>query len=398
MNQNLKPGQFYGEILHKQQASGLILSELKHQGARKLPQHSHELAYFCLLLNGNYWEQFGPKRIDYKPLSVMFHPPATSHIDEIGPTGGRFFSVEVKTEWMNRLRECLGPGELDSSLHDGELAWLAMRLYREHKRMDACSMLTIEGLVLEMLAMVGRMRKVNEQHQPPWGTRVRRRRLRGRCRGAPCRRQRLCGEVEEAARPERPHGVGGVRRERVDRRERPPARRRVEREPAVPREPGLDPRVGLLVGDSPDPALPRAGREADGHARRDAERSQHEGHGTGVVLAVARTRDLDEIHERRVAGGCRRMLLVAEAAAVAKPALEHERRLVGRTCPRRQPAGLLPERAVRAERERPLLAEDPVHLRDASVGVEPREARGLEPDVRDADRQGLVRGARVQMR
>jgi len=172
MSRNLKPGEFYGKILRKQQGSGVILSELKHQGARKLPRHSHELAYFCLLLNGNYWEQFGPKRVSYKPLSVMFHPPGTTHIDEIGPSGGRFFSVEVKTEWMDRLRECLGARDLDSSLHEGDLAWLAMRLYREHKEMDACSTLTIEGLVLEMLAMVGRMKKVNEQHEPPWFSRA----------------------------------------------------------------------------------------------------------------------------------------------------------------------------------------------------------------------------------
>ena len=172
MSQNLKPGQFYSEILRKRQGSGLILSELKHEGARKLPRHSHELAYFCLLLNGNYWEQFGPKRITYKPLTVMFHPPATTHIDEIGPAGGRFFSVEVKTEWIERLRECLGSGDLDSSLHEGDLAWLAMRLYREHKQMDACSMLTIEGLVLEMLAIVGRMRDVKGRLGPSWLSRT----------------------------------------------------------------------------------------------------------------------------------------------------------------------------------------------------------------------------------
>jgi AraC family transcriptional regulator len=171
-NQNLKPGQFYGEIVRKRNDSGLILSELKHQGARKLPRHSHELAYFCLLLNGDYWEQFGPKRISYKPLSVMFHPSGTTHVDEIGPSGGRFFSVEVKTEWMDRLRECLGRTDLDSSLHEGELAWLAIRLYREHKEMDACSMLTIEGLVLEMLAVVGRMRDVKEQREPQWFSRA----------------------------------------------------------------------------------------------------------------------------------------------------------------------------------------------------------------------------------
>ena len=167
-NQNLQPGQFYGEILRKRQGSGLILSELKHEGARKLPSHSHELAYFCLLLDGNYWEQMGRKRIIYKPLTVMFHPPGTTHIDEIGSGGGRFFNVEIKAEWIERLRECIGAIDLDSSLHEGDLAWLSMRLYREHKQMDACSMLTIEGLVLEMLALVGRMKDVKEQHGPAW--------------------------------------------------------------------------------------------------------------------------------------------------------------------------------------------------------------------------------------
>jgi AraC family transcriptional regulator len=69
---------------------------------------------------------------------------------------------------MDRLRECVGPLNFDSSLHEGDLAWLAMRLYREHKLADACSMLTIEGIVLEMLAIVGRMRDHKECHQPPW--------------------------------------------------------------------------------------------------------------------------------------------------------------------------------------------------------------------------------------
>jgi AraC family transcriptional regulator len=170
-NRNLQPGQFYGETVRKRQASGLILSELKHDAPRKLPSHSHELAYFCLLLNGNYWEQLGSERVTYKPLTVMFHPPGMTHIDEIGAAGGRFFSVEIKKEWIERVRECLGATDLDSSLHEGDLAWLAMRLYREHKQMDACSMLTVEGLVLEMLAIVGRMRN-SDRNRPRWLSRA----------------------------------------------------------------------------------------------------------------------------------------------------------------------------------------------------------------------------------
>jgi len=85
--------------------------------------------------------------------------------------GGRFFSVEIKKEWIERVRECIGATDLDSSLHEGDLAWLATRLYREHKQMDACSMLTVEGLVLEMLAIVGRVRN-SERNKPRWLSRV----------------------------------------------------------------------------------------------------------------------------------------------------------------------------------------------------------------------------------
>ena len=105
-------------------------------------------------------------------------------------------------------------------------------------------------------------------------------------------------EVEEPARPERPHGVGRVGRERVHGRERPAARRRVEREPPVAGEPGLDPGVRLLVGHGPDARLPGPRGEPDGDARRNAERPQHQRHRARVVLAVSRPRHLDEVDER----------------------------------------------------------------------------------------------------
>ena len=70
-------------------SAGLTLSEFRHAGARKLPHHSHELAYFCLLLDGTYCEQFGSRTISYKPMTIMFHPPGTVHHDAIGEGGGR---------------------------------------------------------------------------------------------------------------------------------------------------------------------------------------------------------------------------------------------------------------------------------------------------------------------
>src|SRR5262245_24739387 len=134
MAQNrLDPGRFYGEVLGKRQCSGVILSEIRHKRERQMPSHAHQLAYFSLLLNGGYRERFGGRETVYKPMTIMFHPPDFEHRDEIGAKGGRFFSVEIQPEWLDRLRNYTGSSDVSTALHSGELVWTATRLYREHR-------------------------------------------------------------------------------------------------------------------------------------------------------------------------------------------------------------------------------------------------------------------------
>ena len=169
MARQLGPGEFYGDVLDKQQCGGLVLSELRHDERRLLPAHTHELAYFCLLLGGAYRERVGRRTFEYAPFTVMFHPPGMTHCDEVGRDGGRFFSIEIQGGWLERLREC-GAGVPEPLLEarGGELVWLATRLYREHRQGDALSRLAVEGLVLEMLALTARPRETLETRPPAW--------------------------------------------------------------------------------------------------------------------------------------------------------------------------------------------------------------------------------------
>jgi AraC family transcriptional regulator len=166
--ETLGPGQFYGQVLHKYARDGIILSEFKHERARKLPRHSHELAFFNLLLDGQYSETFLGKTAVLKPLGTIFHPADTSHHDEIGPSGIRIFSVELVNEWSNRIHECSLVPESSVHLPASELSWLAARLYREYREHDCCSALAVEGLVLEMLAIVARAQTFHERRPPAW--------------------------------------------------------------------------------------------------------------------------------------------------------------------------------------------------------------------------------------
>ena len=165
---HLRPGQFYGSVTRKRSCSGLILSELIHKTSRKLPEHSHQLANFCLLIEGDYAEYYGTQVFKYNPMTIMFHPPGLTHRDEIGNHGGHFFNVELEAEWM----KCLGEY---SAVPDGpvggdgvDLTWLAIRLYREFKAPHASSLLGIEGLVMTMLAELTRTRVKEEKRAPSW--------------------------------------------------------------------------------------------------------------------------------------------------------------------------------------------------------------------------------------
>lgn len=163
----LASGAYFGAVAGRQQGNGLILSEVRHAAPRRLPEHSHEQAFFCVVLEGGYTERVGRRRERYEPLSVLFHAPELSHEDEIGRGGGRFFSVELGRAWMERLREIVGVPEVAADPGIGELAWLAARLFREFRQPNAGSPLAVEGLVLEMLAVAARASGEVRQ-RPPW--------------------------------------------------------------------------------------------------------------------------------------------------------------------------------------------------------------------------------------
>jgi AraC family transcriptional regulator len=172
IDNHLRAGQFYGDVSHRQRRQGMVLSTLNHDAARKIPAHSHELAFFCLLLDGDYREQCGRRVIEYQPFTLVFHPPGLHHRDEIGPRGGRFFSLEAEQCWMDALHDYARPLDASPDVHGGTVLWLAMRLYQEYLLGAAGSSLTIESLSTEMLAAALRAPVPQEKYAPAWLGRV----------------------------------------------------------------------------------------------------------------------------------------------------------------------------------------------------------------------------------
>jgi len=167
----LKPGWFDGDVLHKFEDRGIVLTELSYNWTSD--KHTHQMAFFNLILDGHYVEHINNRTNQLKPFTTMFHPGGIEHQDdEMGPAGARIFSVELRDQWLDRLREYGLKPSSSIALHGSELTRLAIQLYREYRYRRCGSSLAIEGLVLEMLAETARSREIEDRRPPAWLSQV----------------------------------------------------------------------------------------------------------------------------------------------------------------------------------------------------------------------------------
>jgi AraC-like DNA-binding protein len=154
---------FGGTLLCTHSQPGITISEVQYADARRCLAHTHELAFFSLLLDGGYREQFGRSELRYHPFSLGYHPAATTHTDEITAPGTRFLLIQLSGNWLQRMAE--GESALQGAgpphLCNAQGSWLATRLLREP--------LEAESAVLEMLSLLLPPRAAQaERQRPAW--------------------------------------------------------------------------------------------------------------------------------------------------------------------------------------------------------------------------------------
>jgi len=205
--QHMRAGSFFGAIQGKREQCGAIFTDLRHAAPRKLPMHSHELAFFALLLDGLYAERYGRRQSQYGPFTLMFRPAGIPHQDEIGPRGVRLYEIEIRPRWQKCLADC--SAALDTPRDDiggGPLLWLCMKLFREVQASTAADDLAVESLVAEILSFAARACQQENRHVPGWLSRIQ-----DKLRTEHCRRLTLDELAREA-------GVHPVHLSRIFRR------------------------------------------------------------------------------------------------------------------------------------------------------------------------------------
>jgi len=167
MSANLQTGQFYGATQRRIETAGLVLSEITHRQGRKLPEHTHQSAYFGLLLDGGYSERITERTTEYGPFTLGFHPPEFTHVDEIAACGSRMFCIEVRDQFWDKTREYLTAPKFTPDLCGTETTWLAVRLYRLF-RAGMLDAFQIEAVCAEMIERCGQANVSRERSTPAW--------------------------------------------------------------------------------------------------------------------------------------------------------------------------------------------------------------------------------------
>ncbi len=171
-SQQLADGQFYGDVQSAARSAGLVLSELAHPEASRMPAHSHQLSYFTLVLDGHY-EEGGPHHYtQFGPYTMIFNPAGAEHESVVQPGGASFFTVELERRWMDSLGSDQKLHYSFADMNAGRLLWLTLRLRQEHATNQMASALTAESLVWEMLGEVTRWHYDSVPNRPAWWTKV----------------------------------------------------------------------------------------------------------------------------------------------------------------------------------------------------------------------------------
>jgi AraC family transcriptional regulator len=158
----------HGTVLRSSAIASFTLTETAYPSGLKLPEHVHQTAYFCFILQGTFTEAYGRRSRACSASTLVFHPPEEVHSDHFY-SSVRCFNLQIDAHLHQQMVGLNQP----AGFRGGILTHLATKLYREFREMDEVSAVLIEGLALEMVAVAARSIKTSGRARRPWLTRAR---------------------------------------------------------------------------------------------------------------------------------------------------------------------------------------------------------------------------------
>jgi AraC family transcriptional regulator len=151
-------------------AGGFLVTHVRFPPLLKLPLHTHDRATVAVILNGSFDGLMRSTSHPCPQASVLTEPPGEPHGNLFERAGADVLTVQPDPARLELLEPFAGVlGEVNH-MRDLVVTALARRVADEAREPDDVTPFAVEGLILELLALMARLRNVPEARagrQPP---------------------------------------------------------------------------------------------------------------------------------------------------------------------------------------------------------------------------------------
>lgn len=147
----------HGTTIATRDVRGFRVAEVDYPAGLELIRHSHERAHLIYVLEGQYAETYATDAsgIRCQPRALRYLPAGLAHSNRF-EAAARCLVISIEPEMLARVVKLSNSLERPAAIETTASMWLTQKLYREFQQRDSSSAISLEGILLELLAETAR--------------------------------------------------------------------------------------------------------------------------------------------------------------------------------------------------------------------------------------------------
>jgi AraC family transcriptional regulator len=143
-------------VVAERQVPGFRVEEIQYPAGLEISRQSHEQALLTFVLEGELIESYADgSQITCRGRTLRYLPMGYRY-SAVSESGARCLVVSVDREALSRVDKHSKALERPAAIQTPATLWLTHKLHREFQQRDASSAISLEGILLELLAETAR--------------------------------------------------------------------------------------------------------------------------------------------------------------------------------------------------------------------------------------------------
>jgi AraC family transcriptional regulator len=159
-------GKYLGSTRNELQFEGNLLCITTYHNCPDSEWHFHENSFFTFVLNGGCREIRNEAQHLTKPGDLLFYKKGMVHRNSHYEENSRNLNLELNENWLKNYDAPFNVAPSTFFLTKCDMKFLFVQLYQEYMEQDPVSILSLNTIVLEILAHLSDTN--NAKHRPAW--------------------------------------------------------------------------------------------------------------------------------------------------------------------------------------------------------------------------------------